>query len=255
MEKIQYLCMGAGFVLLALFAAPLLTKGILNIGTVTGILLSGLLIFYGCFMGSIHEKIRAAAGTTVGKIVLAAVILLAAAILVTAVAETVLMVKAASNHPPKNTTAVVLGCKVKGTKPSRILQERLDAAYEYLVENEEAVAVLSGGQGPDEEISEAQCMFEYLTTKGIEENRLLLEDVSTTTRENLIFSKEILKEQGLGEKITIITSDFHAYRACDMAEKLGLESYSTPAHTFFVYLPTYYVRELYGILYYKIAHS
>lgn len=253
MEKIQYLWMGAGFVLLALFAAPLLAKGILNIGTVTGILISGLLIFYGRFMGNIHEKIRAAAATTVGKIVLAAVVLLAAAILVTAVAETVLMVRAASNHPPKNTTAVVLGCKVRGTKPSRILQERLDAAYEYLVENEEAVAVLSGGQGLDEEISEAQYMFEYLTAKGIEESRLLLEDASTTTRENLIFSKEILKEQGLGEKITIITSDFHAYRACDMAEKLGLESYSTPAHTFFAYLPTYYVRELYGILYYKFG--
>lgn len=255
MEKIQYIWMGTGSMLLLLFAAPLLTRGIINIGTVTGVLLSGLLIFYGRFMGTVHEKIRAAAGTPVGKIVLVTAGLLAAVILLTAAAETVLMAKAASNHPPKNTTAVVLGCKVRGTKPSRILQERLDAAYEYLVENEEAVAILSGGKGADEDISEAQCMFEYLTAKGIDKDRLLMEASSTTTRENLIFSKEILRERGLGEKITIITSDFHEYRACDMAEKLGLESYSTPAHTFFVYLPTYYVRELYGILYYKIAHS
>lgn len=255
MEKIQYIWMGTGSMLLLLFAAPLLTRGIINIGTVTGVLLSGLLIFYGRFMGTVHEKIRAAAGTPVGKIVLVTAGLLAAVILLTAAVETVLMAKAASNHPPKNTTAVVLGCKVRGTKPSRILQERLDAAYEYLVENEEAVAILSGGKGADEDISEAQCMFEYLTAKGIDKDRLLMEASSTTTRENLIFSKEILRERGLGEKITIITSDFHEYRACDMAEKLGLESYSTPAHTFFVYLPTYYVRELYGILYYKIAHS
>lgn len=255
MEKIQYIWIGAGIVLLALFAAPLLAKGILNIGTVTGILLSGLLIFYGRFMGNIHEKIKAAAGTPAGKAALAAAALLAAVILATAVAETALMVRAASKRPPENTTAVVLGCKVMGTKPSRILQERLEAAYEYLVENEEAVAVLSGGKGPDEEISEAQCMYEYLTAKGIGEDRLLLEDASATTRENLMFSKEILKERGLEEKITVITSDFHAYRACDMAEKLGLETYCTPAHTFFVYLPTYYVRELYGILYYKIVHS
>lgn len=255
MEKIQYIWMGIGIVMLVLFMAPSLTGGGINIGTVTGVLLSGFLIFYGRFLGTVHEKTKAAAGTPVGKVVLVIAGVLAAAVLLTAAAETVLMVKAASNHLAKNTTAVVLGCKVRGTKPSRILQERLDAAYEYLVENEKAVAILSGGKGADEDISEAQCMFEYLTAKGIEENRLLLEEASTNTRENLLFSKEILKEQGLGEKITIITSDFHEYRACDMAEKLGLESYSTPAHTFFAYLPTYYVRELYGILYYKIAHS
>lgn len=255
MEKIQYIWMGMGGVLLLLFIAPLFNNGIVNIGTVTGVLLSGLLIFYGRFLPVVHEKIRTVAETAGGRVVLGAAGGLVLLILVIVAFETALMVKAACKRPPENTIAVVLGCSVKGTKPSRILRERLDAAFTYLTENEGAVAVLSGGKGEGEDISEAQCMYEYLTAKGIDGKRLLLEDTSTTTKENLIFSKKILKEQGLGERITIVTSEFHEYRANDMAQKLGLESYSTPAHTFIAYLPTYYVRELYGIIYYKIAHS
>lgn len=255
MEKLQYIWMGIGGVLLVLFVAPLFTNGIVNLGTVTGVVISGLLILYGRFLPEVHEKLQAAGETKGGKALLALAGMIVLLILTVALFETLLMVKAACNRPPENTTAIVLGCSVKGTKPSRILGERLEAAYAYLTENEKAVAILSGGKGEDEDISEAQCMYEYLTAKGIDGKRLLIEDASTTTKENLLYSKKILKEQGLGDRITIVTSEFHEYRANDMAEKLGLESYSTPAHTFFVYLPTYYVRELYGILYYKVAHS
>lgn len=255
MEKIQYIWMGIGSLLLVLFIAPLFTNGLMNLGTVTGVAISGLFMLYGRFLPDVHEKVKAAWETRSGKMVLITAWIIILVVLLVAAFETLLMVKAACNRPPQNTTAVVLGCSVKGTKPSRVLEERLEAAFEYLTENEAAMAVLSGGKGEDEGISEAQCMYEYLTAKGIDGNRLLLEDASTNTRENLLYCKRILKEQGLGEKITIVTSEFHEYRANDMAEKLGLESYSTPAHTSFVYLPTYYVRELYGILYYKITHG
>ena len=95
-------------------------------------------------------------------------------------------------------------------------------------------------------------MYRYLTEKGIEPERLLREDASTNTKENLLFSKKLLEESGFSGDITIVTSEFHAYRAAKTAERLGINSYSTPSHTFFLYLPTYYVRELYGILYYII---
>ncbi len=65
---------------------------------------------------------------------------------------------------------------------------------------------------------------------------------------------EILKDRGLDMTVTLVTSEFHEYRANQMAARLGMKSYSTPAHTFFVYFPTYYVRELYGILYYELRH-
>lgn len=95
-------------------------------------------------------------------------------------------------------------------------------------------------------------MYRYLTERGIAPERLFKEDRSSNTNENLKFSLEILKGQGIDGPITIITSEFHEYRANAVAQKLGIESYSTPSHTFFLYLPTFYVRELYGILYYMI---
>lgn len=255
MEKASVFCMGIGILLLFLFTAPLFSNGKVNIGTVTGVLLSLAFLLYGRFMPAVHEAWDKAFQTAGGRLLLSAVTGLALLVLVTAAWETALMVRAARNKPPENTTAVVLGCSVKGRKPSRILRERLEAAYAYLAENPGACAVLSGGRGRGEEISEAECMFAYLTAKGIDQGRLFLEDASSTTRENLMFSKEILRQKGLGDRIAIITSEFHAYRAGEMAGKLGLESYSAPSRTCLLYLPTYYVRELYGILYYGIRQS
>ena len=75
-----------------------------------------------------------------------------------------------------------------------MLSERLCAAYEYLNRNPKAMCVLSGGQGDGEEISEAECMYRYLTGRGIDGARLLLEDQSTTTAENLQYSMELLQQ-------------------------------------------------------------
>lgn len=251
MDKIYLIIMAAGGIFFLWFVGPVF-GGILNIGNITGAVLSVLLFFYGLFHQRVHDLVHGAWQGTGGKVVLGIVALLAACVFVTAVIETIGMVRAARNRPPENTTAVVLGCSVRGSRPSTILKERMDAAYKYLTENPETVCVLSGGKGNGEDISEAECMFRYLTEKGIAEERLLREDASTTTEENLRFSMQLLKEQGLSGEITIITSEFHEYRANKTAERLGITSYSTPSHTFFLYLPTYYVRELYGILYYMI---
>lgn len=238
-----------GIVFFLWFLGPVFA-GVCNIGNVTGMALSAMLVCFGVFSARITGWLHRFTDHKAGRAVCAVVAVMAVCIVVTALTETVLMVRAAGNRPPENTTAVVLGCGVKGTRPSRILMERLNAAYNYLEENPEAVCILSGGQGPGEDISEAECMFRYLTGRGIAPERLFLEDASTNTQENLEFSMQLLGEQGLDGPITIVTSDFHAYRASRVADKLGITSYSTPSGTFFVYLPTFYVRELYGILYY-----
>lgn len=251
MDKLHLILTAAGAICFLWFFGPVLA-GIVNIGNLTGMAVSVLVFSYGLFQKRVHSAVGNLWQNKTGKVLLCIVTVFAVCVIVTALAETIGMVRVAVNRPPENTNAVVLGCSVRGSRPSTILKERMDAAYEYLIKNPEAFCVLSGGQGPGEDISEAECMFRYLTGKGIAEERLLMEDASTTTEENLTFSMRLLEEEGLAGEITIVTSEFHEYRANKTAERLGITSYSTPSHTFILYLPTYYVRELYGILYYMI---
>lgn len=253
MNRHQIACIAVGSIFLLWFAAPLFARGMFNIGNATGFAVFGALVLYGIFYTRINVFLYATWQKRGGRFVLLLAGIIAAAVFITAAVETVFMVRAATRRPPENTTAVVLGCSVKGTRPSTILKERMDAAYRYLTENEEAYCILSGGQGMGEDISEAECMYRYLTEKGIDPKRLIKEDKSSNTEENLTEAGRLLQEYGLGNEITIVTSEFHEYRANAVAKKLGLVSYSTPSITFFAFLPTYYVRELYGILYYAIG--
>lgn len=140
-----------------LFALPFVLKGILNIGNITGMLVSFL-----CVLVVLNSKQLYPYLTS--KITITFVIVFLGII-------TFCSYKILSNinHPSnKETTVVVLGCRVKDKKPSLALKERLDKTYEYLNENKELNCILSGGQGDNEEISEAKCMYQYLVKKGID---------------------------------------------------------------------------------------
>ena len=123
---------------------------------------------------------------------------------------------------------IVLGAKVNGTQPSRVLSYRINAAYEYLLSNPKCKAVLSGGKGDDEEISEAECMRICLVGLGISEDRLIIESNSTSTLENITFSYELLPK---GEyKIGIVSSDYHIFRAKAFFRRVfGYEAFGIPA--------------------------
>lgn len=125
--------------------------------------------------------------------------------------------------------AIVLGAKVNGETPSLSLKYRLDAALNYANEHPNVYLILSGGQGKGEAISEAQAMENYLVANGLSKDRLLLETKSTSTYENIRFSKELLPE-GVAE-VTIISSDFHLARAQKLAEKLNLTTDVIAAQT------------------------
>lgn len=238
-----------GLILLVFFLIPLFFMGILNAGNGIGIVFSLMIIAYGIFLRQINAKIIRINESLFGKIIIGILSLIIAVIIVFIAVATANMIWAANNAPAKETTVVVLGCQVKPYGPSLMLTERLEAAYEYLSENPDTKCILSGGQGPDEPISEAQCMYDWLVEKGIEKNRLYIEDKSTSTRENLMFSKQIIEENGLNPAMTIITNEFHQYRASEIAKSLGIESYSVSGNTLITLLPTYYVRELGGILF------
>ena len=130
-----------------------------------------------------------------------------------------------------------------------MLASRLDAAYEYLTEHPDAICIVSGGQGPDESMPEAECMYLYLTEKGIASERIYQENRSTSTRENLLFSQEIIEAEGLNPEIAIVTNEYHEYRAGMVADALEMEYSAVPARTPLWLFPTYYIRELYGIIY------
>ena len=140
---------------------------------------------------------------------------------------------------------IVLGAGVHGTVPSIILNQRITSAYNFLTAYPETKAILSGGQGKGEDISEALCMKNELVKKGIDESRLILEDRSTSTEENFKFSKEILDKLAPGTtKITVISSDTHLYRASVIAKELGFEPKLYYAYTDFHFLRlSYALRE------------
>ena len=120
---------------------------------------------------------------------------------------------------------IVLGAQVNGTKLSNSLRLRVERAGEYLEENPEACAVLSGGKGTGEDITEAEAMYRYLVKKGVSPDRLLKEEHSTNTSENLKFSLKIIdtEEDGKGKEasIGVVTNNFHVYRGVALGKKLG----------------------------------
>ncbi len=129
----------------------------------------------------------------------------------------------------KHPYVIVLGAGVKGEKPSLILSNRIEAAVRYGKQFPDTTFILSGGQGDGEAISEAEAMRRGMLQGGISEERLLLEDQSTSTTENLTFSKRLLPESE--NRVSIVTSDFHLYRARKEAEQMDLKTDAIPAET------------------------
>ena len=239
----------SGTILLIWFVLPLTLFGILNAGNGIGIAFSLLLITYSIFFKQINNGIADFYKKKLGRFILQPIFVVILLIIIFIIFTTVKMIYTANNHPKEETTVVVLGCQVKPHGPSLMLKERLEAAYEYLNENKNVKCILSGGQGADEPMSEAECMHNWLVDKGIAKDRLYIEDKSTSTRENLIFSKKIIDENSLNPIMTVITNDFHQYRASKIAETLGIINYNVSGKTLITLLPTYYIRELGGILF------
>lgn len=157
-----------------------------------------------------------------------------------------------SKPDPGADYAVVLGARVIGKKPSYNLEKRLEKAYNYLQESPDTKAVLSGGKGPGEDISEAQAMYEYLTGRGISRERLILEDQSVNTDQNLEYS--IAKMTGSKEKVVIISNRFHIYRALGIARRKGLSYVQGLGSKVKWYTaPNMYVREAFAVIKYTIC--
>ncbi|OOP73495.1 GdmH [Clostridium beijerinckii] len=162
------------------------------------------------------------------------------------------------NYPKYNRNSddyiIVLGAGLdNGGVPNLILRERLDIAIKCMKENLAQYIVLSGGQGADESTSEAQAMSEYLQAKGIEKNKIILEDKSRDTNENLKYSKEKIEEfsnKPISDiKVKIVTTDFHAFRSSILAKKNGYRSFDNYSSTMpWYFVPSTYARESIAVI-------
>ena len=148
----------------------------------------------------------------------------------------------------ENATAVVLGAQVKPWGPSALLQQRIDAAVGYLVDHPSADAVVTGGKGDDEPVSEAECMRENMMIAGISGNKIYVEDQATNTDENIRYSLKVIDDNGMCRDIAVVTDSYHQLRARIIAHKVNGEIAVSPVNsksnfTGIIAYPTYFVRE------------
>ena len=139
---------------------------------------------------------------------------------------------------------------MRGTRPTPSLYYRLTGARELLYLNPDSIAIVSGGQGDGEDISEAQCMYNWLTEAGVDPARIIMEDKATSTMENLEYSFDIIRSLG-GDPVgntTIVSSSYHLFRAKSMAKKLGVDAAGcscSPGNPLLAL--NFYIREAFGV--------
>lgn len=148
---------------------------------------------------------------------------------------------------------VVLGCAVHGERPSLVLQQRLQTAYEYHLQHPELPIVVCGGQGPGEDIPEAEAMRRWLVERGVPERQVFCEDRSTSTEENFAFALSILQQLGIApnQPVLFVTNGFHCYRAGRYAADQGLSAAAAlPAPIAVTQILPCYLREVFAVVYY-----
>lgn len=145
---------------------------------------------------------------------------------------------------PGGEVLIVLGTTVNGTEPSPLLKQRLDAALDYLNTYPDASCIVTGGKGDENNLSEAQCMYNYLTAAGIEPGRITMEDRATTTVENLQNVRALLNSN----EVDILSSDFHLYRSGLIAKDAGFIPTLIPAKTEpLSLLAPWFLREIFAL--------
>ncbi len=213
-------------------------------GTATFLLWIALGVFLLCCAAGLHFHVWALLPVWLRRVVFAA----AAAVIILFVAvEGCILSGFGAKGEDDLDYIIVLGAQVREDGPSTVLKKRLDTAYAYLTENENTICIVSGGQGSNEPFAEAQGMYEYLVKKGISADRILMEDQSLNTVENITdssayFDKEIAR-------VGIVTSNFHVFRGVHIAGKLGVQSVcGIAAPVVPLYLPNNMLREFFGVV-------
>lgn len=212
-----------------------------------------ILISLGCFFYSLRLIFIKGPVISNETIRLAVIIAIVVAALIFLVVEALIIIAPiayGTDNAGNADYVIVLGCGIwPDGRPTLSLVSRLDKAILYYKDNPHANIIVSGGQGPDEPFPEAQAMKEYLLIHGIPEKSIIVEDGSTSTRENFEFSRRLIDApSGERIKIVFVTNDFHVLRSRILAKRFGFEAYAIPAPTPGVILLTSYLREFFAFI-------
>ena len=240
-------------VIFAFFFYPFVT-GWLDLCNLSVMLGCGLLALVLIRWEPFVRLLRRLWAKTWGRVLLLALFGALAAVLILLTVLMILVVTKMNARPTADrNTLIVLGCQVWGESPSRQLYYRIEAADEYLKRHPDAVAVLSGGMGPDEGISEAECMYRCLTARGIDPKRLYRETESTNTLQNLRFSAALMEREGLSGPVIVVTNGFHVYRALKIARDVGLPAEGLAAESDGPSMPFALLREAMALVKYALG--
>lgn len=215
-------------IFLCLLVYPPVSIGIMNVFVILPGIFGGLILCWPLFRFLI-AKTGPKHGPRIFRFLLATGILAITCLLI----GLFMMLSAAQKEKsPEDAVVIVLGSQVINSEPSWILSARIRVAAEFLKENPAAICIASGGQGPDEDISEAQCIRDTLIEDyGIDAARIIMEDRSTSTRENLFYSSQIIEQMSLSTDVVIATDGFHQFRAKKIASNNNLTPFALPART------------------------
>ena len=162
-----------------------------------------------------------------------------------------LLLVTGKEQPPQGADVVlVLGAGLNKDQVSLSLAYRLDAAFDYYLQNPGCKILVSGGQGPNEWVTEGSAMKQYLLEKGVPESDLWVEEQSSRTMENFLFSKPIIEAAfpQREAKVVYVTNGFHVFRAGCIASQTGYEAHGLGAKTVFYLAPAQYLREYFSLL-------
>lgn len=145
---------------------------------------------------------------------------------------------------------IVLGAGIRGERVTVPLAYRLNSAVEYHQKNPDAIIVVTGGQGYQETVTEAEAMEKYLLRKGVNPDKIIKEEKATSTNENMRFTKELLDEHFEGDySVVVITNNFHTYRGVQIAKMEGFSKvYRKPAGLKWYNMAPCYLRESLAVL-------
>ena len=203
---------------------------IISFGSLSLVSATVLLFFsnvhIGHFIGIIIDILIILTGIFLDKIPRCCTVTFVCVLLLAAVMCSVLFFLGRSDTATYSEDAlIVLVAGIRGETPSVIPRGRLDAALEYHKKNPTAVIVVSGGQGPQEDITEARAMHRYLTENGVPSGQIILEEQATSSYENFRFSKALLDNHfDSGYTVAVITNEYHIYRAEATAHKAGIDN-------------------------------
>lgn len=164
--------------------------------------------------------------------------------------ECLIVFNGRSDEEVRSDYIFILGAGLNGEEISLTLQSRLDAGLQYLRKYPGAMAVVTGGQGRGEDITEAEAMRRFLAAKGIDENRIIIEPLSTSTMENFKFSTDLIRQK-TGKPvsdITFVTNDFHVLRAKMLARRNGINAHAISSVTPRQAVIQMYLREYFALI-------